>query len=258
MPLNFDPNELVPGSTHRTLAERAYDVLHQAIVTGLLAAGERLPIEELARNLEMSPMPIREALRRLDSVGLVENTPHRGARVTELSVGDLREICDARLALEPLAIRHAAETFSDEAAATARAALEVYRTALRERDEVTALAAHTRFHFILYKQADSGWLNRLIRPLWDSSERYRLVVPMARVERRFGEHKRILAACIAHEPDVAAAELFNHLATTANAVAKEMGEGDNLIELVPVPGQSKRPTKARSAGKGRRAVALAD
>src|ERR1700722_3202200 len=96
---------------HRTLAEKAFETLHQAIITGLLRPGTRLPIEELAEVLEMSPMPIREAVRRLDGAGLVENIPHRGARVTELSVPDLTEVYEARLALEMLAIRHAAERF---------------------------------------------------------------------------------------------------------------------------------------------------
>src|ERR1700742_5133073 len=101
------------GGRHRTLAEKAFETLHQAIMAGRLAPGLRLPIEDLAAALEMSPMPIREALRRLDSAGLVENIPHRGARVTELTVDDLAEVYEARVALEVLAIRRAAERFSD-------------------------------------------------------------------------------------------------------------------------------------------------
>jgi DNA-binding FadR family transcriptional regulator len=72
----------------RTLAEKAFETLHKAIVTGHLRPGERLPIEELAAVLK-SAMPIREAVRHLDSAGLVENIPHRGARVTELSMSAL-------------------------------------------------------------------------------------------------------------------------------------------------------------------------
>src|SRR6478736_5938002 len=98
---------------HRTLAEKAFETLHQAIITGQLRPGTRLPIEELAEVLEMSPMPIREAVRRLDAAGLVENIPHRGARVTDLSVIDLSEVYEARMALEVLAIRRAAERFQD-------------------------------------------------------------------------------------------------------------------------------------------------
>ena len=83
---------MAPDGGARTLAERAYSALHDAIITGGLAPGERLPIDRLADDLDMSPMPIREALHRLDSAGLVESVPHRGARVTELSIGDLHEV----------------------------------------------------------------------------------------------------------------------------------------------------------------------
>ena len=65
-----------------------------------MVAEDPVPPGLLAEVLEMSPMPIREALRLLDAVGLVENVPHRGARVTELSIADLREVYEARLALD--------------------------------------------------------------------------------------------------------------------------------------------------------------
>src|ERR1700759_3819667 len=107
----------------RTLAEKAFDTLHTAIITGQLRPGTRFTIEELAELIEMSPMPIREAVRRLDAAGLVENIPHRGARVTELSVRDLSEAYEARLALEVLAVRRAAERFTAEQAAEARRSL---------------------------------------------------------------------------------------------------------------------------------------
>ena len=80
----------------RTLADHAYEAIHQAIVTGALGPGERLRIEELAANLDLSFSPLREALQRLEAVGLVQIIPHRGARVTELSLDDLRDIWEAR------------------------------------------------------------------------------------------------------------------------------------------------------------------
>src|ERR1700760_3901248 len=112
-----------PSRGHRTLAEKAYESLHAAIITGALRPGARLPIEELAEHLEMSPMPIREAVRRLDAVGLVDNVPHRGARVTELSVTDLAEVYEVRLALEVTAIRRAAARLTEDRVTHARACL---------------------------------------------------------------------------------------------------------------------------------------
>src|SRR5881275_3027872 len=94
----------LPQGGHRTLAEKAFSALHDAIVRGELAPGSRLRIEDLAHELEMSPMPIREALRRLDAAGLVEHVPHRGARVRELSLQDLSEVYDLRLTVEVLAV----------------------------------------------------------------------------------------------------------------------------------------------------------
>jgi DNA-binding GntR family transcriptional regulator len=220
--------------SHRTLAEKAFATLHGAIITGQLRPGTRLPIEELAEVLEMSPMPIREAVRRLDAAGLVENIPHRGARVTELSITDLEQVYEARFALEILAIRRAAERFDERHEATARdrlAALE------RRPDDNSAdtSAAHAAFHYSLYDAADSAWLLRLIRPVWETSERYCLAVPECRrLHARSPEHDAILDACAANDPDRAALALHDHLATTANSIAVAMG-GEPLFELGAAP-----------------------
>ena len=220
------------GSTqgHRTLAEKAFETLHWAIITGRLRPGARLPIEDLAGVLDMSPMPIREAVRRLDAAGLVENIPHRGARVTELSVTDLSEVYEARLALEMLAIRRAAERFEPTHEEIARQRLSALE-AMTDDKTAAASSAHAAFHFALYDAADSAWLGRLIRPVWETSERYCLEVPECRrLQKRRWEHRAILEACISHDADGAAVALHDHLATTANTIAQAMG-GKALFEL---------------------------
>jgi len=210
---------------HRTLAEKAYETLHAAIISGVLRPGARLPIEELAEHLQMSPMPIREAVRRLDAVGLVHNVPHRGARVTELSVIDLAEVYEVRLSLECLAIRRAAARFTEALARHARECLSDLENT-GDDASVTTSEAHARFHFAFYEGAESAWLLRLIRPAWQVSERYALEWPQVRrLDERAGEHREILAACEAHNPDRAAAALRHHLATTANSLADAMGGG---------------------------------
>jgi DNA-binding GntR family transcriptional regulator len=217
-----------PG--HRTLAEKAFEALHSAIITGQLRPGTRLPIEELAELLQMSPMPIREAVRRLDAAGLVENIPHRGARVTELSIGDLAEVYEARLALEVLAIRRAAQMFTGEDEALARQRLAEL-TRMPDDNSAATSNAHAAFHFALYAAAQSAWLLRLIRPVWETAERYCLEAPQCRqLGKRKREHDSILNACMAHDADLAALALHDHLATTANNIAVAMG-GEPLFEL---------------------------
>jgi DNA-binding GntR family transcriptional regulator len=196
---------------------------HWAIITGRLRPGARLPIEELAELLEMSPMPIREAVRRLDAAGLVENIPHRGARVTGLSITDLAEVYEARIALEVLAIRRAAERFTRAREAVVRRALAALNEMSDDSSAETS-AAHERFHFALYTAAESTWLVRLIRPVWETSERYCLEVPQCRqLAARRSEHEQIVDACAAGDPDRAALALHRHLATTANNIAVAMG-----------------------------------
>lgn len=219
-----------PSRGHRTLAEKAFETLHAAIISGALRPGARLPIEELAEHLDMSPMPIREAVRRLDAVGLVDNVPHRGARVTELSVTDLAEVYEVRLALETLAIRRAAARFTGERAAYARRCLVALEN-VTDDASVASSEVHATFHFALYDAAESAWLMRLIRPAWQVSERYAFEWPQVRrLEARAPEHQEILAACEAHDPDRAAAALHAHLATTANDLAEAMG-GRPLYQL---------------------------
>lgn len=207
----------------RTLAEKAFEALHSAIITGRLRPGARLPIEDLAELLQMSPMPIREAVRRLDAAGLVDNIPHRGARVTKLSPKDLAEVYEARLALELPAIRRAAKRFSPNQAIDVRRTLAELGRMKNDNSEA-ASALHEQFHFALYEAADSAWLLRLIRPVWETSERYCLEFPACRqLVARAGEHEQLLEACAANDPDRAALALHHHLATTANKVAAAMG-----------------------------------
>jgi DNA-binding GntR family transcriptional regulator len=219
--------EFGEGSGHRTLAEKAFAMLHDAIIVGALQPGERLPIGDLAEAMHLSQMPIREALRRLDADGLVENIPHRGASVATLTVEDLIEVTDARLLLELPAIEAAAEHFTDADGRDAEAALERLEEATRRGGRTEALNAHTAFHFALYRASESRWLPRLISPLWDNAERYRVAAlgggSIGLFEARAKEHRDLLDACATHAPARASALLFNHLTQTANAILKEMG-----------------------------------
>jgi DNA-binding GntR family transcriptional regulator len=213
---------------HQTMAEAALGELQEAILSGELAPGAPLRLEELARSLGMSISPVREAVRRLESLGLAVHVPHRGARVTELAIDDLRDTYEARLALETLAVRRASSRFTEGDAGTARACLEEWAEAHGRGDAGTARRAHADFHFTLYSASGSDWLVRLIRPVWENSERYRAfsLPDRGSVRTRRREHEDILEACVHREPDEAAERLHRHLALTANLVARQMGAED--------------------------------
>jgi len=206
------------------MAEAALAELQDSILSGELPAGSPLRLEELAARLGMSISPVREAVRRLESLGLAVHVPHRGARVSELALDDLRDTYEVRLVLEPLAVRRAAERFTSRDADVARARLAEYADAHERGDLRAARDAHAGFHFTLYRASGSEWLLRLIRPAWENCERYRAISLQRRrpseVER---EHLAILDACTEHDPERAAAELTRHLSATANLAARQLG-----------------------------------
>lgn len=201
------------AARHRTMAEAALDRLREAIILGELTPGTPLQLEEIARSLGMSISPVREAVRQLHALGLAEHIPHHGAKVMPLDVDELRELFSIRLALEGMAVRRAAELFEpiDEAAACRH--LAEYDDARGRGDVAGSVRAHAAFHFSLYSAARSAWLLRLIRPPWDSCERYRpvLLANGALQDRHQQLDRELLAACIAHEPARASEALHAHL-----------------------------------------------
>src|SRR5690348_6329349 len=207
------------------MAEAALERLREAIILGELTPGTPLRLEDLARSLGTSISPVREAVRRLEALGLAEHIPHHGAKVTGLNVEELRELFSVRLALETLAVRRAAELFTGEDAAAAREQLDGSDAARRDGDMREAVRAHTAFHFALYEAARSGWLLRLIRPAWDSRERYRPVLLGEKgdlQERHAALDDELLAACEARDPDRAAAALHAHLELASDIYAVEL------------------------------------
>ena len=207
------------------MAEAALERLREAIIMGELTPGTPLRLEDLARRLGMSISPIREALRQLEALGLAEHLPHHGAKVMRLDVEELRELFSIRLALEGMAVRRAAELLrAGGRPSAARSHLDAYDEARRRGDIRAAVRAHGSFHFALYEAARSAWLLRLIRPAWDSCERYRpVLLAKGAVQDRHEElDVELLEACAAHDPDRAAKALHDHLELATDIYAVEL------------------------------------
>jgi DNA-binding GntR family transcriptional regulator len=207
------------ASTPRTLAEHAVRAIEEAILRNEFVPGQRLLLEDLAAQLDMSPMPVREALRRLQTLGFVQTQAHRGARVREVSADDLFGLYRARLPLEVTAIRLAAQRFTGEDAARARELFNRYLENYSRDEPIPAREAHLQFHFALYEAAQSEWLLQAIRPLCQYGERYRATRMRQAdstntVQSRQWEHERILEACLRRDVAGAGAALAQHLLLT--------------------------------------------
>ena len=109
-----------PAVRFRTKQEYVYSWLRDAILDGTLQPGERLVIDEVARRLEVSSIPVREALHLLQSEGLITNAPHVGATVAAVSADEVREVFAIMEALETVAARAAADRITPEDTARLR------------------------------------------------------------------------------------------------------------------------------------------
>lgn len=234
----------------RTLADQVAIDLHRGILRGEFAGGSQLKINELAERYETSAMPIREALRRLTALGMVEIQPHRGARVLPLSLEDMRDTMMLRLSLEPLAVERAAAAFGGEVATEATAALSRMESGVNVGDRASARIAHSDFHLGLYRASGSHWLVRLIEPLWHNADRYRFAYPLSDddQEQSNHEHREILAACLIGDAARAGEAMRSHLERSMKRVEALLIEAQHATSAEASDDPTSNQTVNGSAG----------
>jgi DNA-binding GntR family transcriptional regulator len=148
----------------QSVVDQVYAVVRARILSGELAGGSRLPQNALAGELGVSRTPLREALRRLSSEGLVVLEANRGATVAQHDLSDMLHAWRARLVLEPAAARLAAEVRVPEALERMRHAVARQR---RVADDVgESFAVNREFHLALVAAAGNPHLDQFSRLLW--------------------------------------------------------------------------------------------
>lgn len=148
-----------------TLDDQVYLELREQIMSGRLRPGDSLSIRSLAAVLNVSPMPVRTALRRLADDGALESRPNRNYTIRILEPQEFSEILQLRLLLEGAAAEQAAPRLSRAAIAELRSMNErMYRDAPIEPE--TFLTLNRQFHFLIYGAAGSPLAMRFIESLW--------------------------------------------------------------------------------------------
>ena len=185
----------------KTIAAIVQDRIREAILYGTLAAGSRIDQSQLASALNVSLVPVREALKKLEAEGFVQIIPRRGAFVTKTSPTDMEELYFARQILEGQAAYHGAENLTDEALARLSVLMEKMGEALKTHDLVTFMHCNHDFHFTIYEAAGNRYLLNMISGLWELAERYRYRYMFLRDQGQAiqSEHQAILDACYARD-----------------------------------------------------------
>lgn len=194
--------------------------IRRAVLTGALAAGEKFSIRDLAAQLGVSHIPIREALRRLESQGLIVLRQARSASVAVLSTSDLEAIYRLRYLVElPLAGASAGHRNSAEIAR-----LDALLEASRHPDPEVAWQAHFDFHEALVHPAANAWDERVLHTLWMAAERYtHLVFDPTQItdderQRRYAKHRLLRNAALAGDAEAMVGSLRHHLSVNADRI----------------------------------------
>jgi DNA-binding GntR family transcriptional regulator len=193
-----------------TAQQEAYVHLREAILSGRYAGGSRLNLDDIARAVRASRMPVREAIRQLAVEGLVTIRPNRGVIVTELTAEDIIELFETRAVLEGLAARLAASLVDDEAVAELRTLLARME---RARGNAAAwLTQHEAFHAAICRRSGRARLAE------QAALYRRMVEPYLRVhvggydppEIGGSEHATLIDALAGRDPERAEAAVRRH------------------------------------------------
>jgi len=196
-----------PDVKFRTKQEYVYQSLRGAIMRGELAPGQRLVIDDIARRLEVSAIPIREALQSLQAEGLVVSAPHVGATVASISQDEVHEVFSIMEGLETVAVREAAARLTQEQGQSLQAIVVEMDAAVDGQEYERWAEMNGKLHRSVGEVAAMPLLREMTDRALSRWERLRrhyfqgVLVP--RVEQAQREHRELLAALVARNPDEA-------------------------------------------------------
>ncbi|MEO6509628.1 MAG: GntR family transcriptional regulator [Nocardioides sp.] len=180
----------------QTAQQAALREIRRWLLAGKLKPGDQVIQDVVAGELGVSVVPIREALKTLESEGQLKYIPQRGFFVNELSREELLELCDIRSALETMAVDRALPHVSQSDIKEMRDLITRMEAADKAGDVVEMIRLDRRFHFIVFEAAGLNQLTRIITLTWDQSDPYRAAFfndPGHRAANH-PEHRKILAA----------------------------------------------------------------
>ena len=215
----------------QVLADHVYTELLASLMDGRLAPGSAVSIDGTARDLDVSPTPVREALARLEHTGMVRRVALKGYRVAPVFTReDFAELMEARLAIEPVNARLACERMDERGLAELRQAVEDLKAAPRGpafAEFKDYLEADERFHQLIAKQTRNQFMEGAYASLGGQIQRFRLFkgVGITDAECAIAEHKAVLDAISSGVPAAAEAAMAVHIQQVRARAIADAPEG---------------------------------
>ena len=212
-----------------TLPMQVLNKLMDWIMDGKLKMGEKLNTEELARQLGVSRMPIREALKSLEKMGLAESIPYVGVILVSLEQEDVLQIYLMRQLLEPLAAGEACKKITEEQIHELEEIHKEY-VPIVEADEIDAKKLYLqnrKFHFAIYSISEMDRVCAMIESLWDTLSFFKLIYGRDVIKNTNGaknmiaEHQGYIDALKDRDAERLKKSLYDTLGVRIEGISKE-------------------------------------
>lgn len=212
-----------------TLPMQVLNKLMDWIMDGKLKMGEKLNTEELARQLGVSRMPIREALKSLEKMGLAESVPYVGVKLVSLEQEDVLQIYLMRQLLEPLAAGEACKKITEEQIHELEEIHKEY-VPIVEADEIDAKKLYLqnrKFHFAIYSISEMDRVCAMIELLWDTLSFFKLIYGRDVIKNTNGaknmiaEHQGYIDALKDRDAERLKKSLYDTLGVRIEGISKE-------------------------------------
>lgn len=224
--MNQNENEVLQRDT---LPMQILSKLMDWIMDGKLKMGEKLNTEELARQLGVSRMPIREALSGLEKMGLAESVPYVGMKLVSLTQEDVVQIYLMRQVLEPLVAENACANITEENIAELEEIHETYTKIVKEPDlDVKKLYLQNRkFHFAIYSISEMDRICSVIESLWNTLSFFKLlygrevIVNSGGADKLIAEHQSYIEALKKKDAETLRQKLHDNLTKRIKGIYTE-------------------------------------
>jgi DNA-binding GntR family transcriptional regulator len=194
--------------------------IRQGIIDGEYGHDTKLLPRAIAERCGTSFIPVREAMRILESEGFVSFRHNRGAWVTPLSLPDLEELYELRIELEGQAVRRA-RPCGERDLALLRDTVDRIRIANQRNEARKVVSLNRDLHFLIYRRSNSPRRLKMIEQLWQHAERYQRLSVEFRHDAADEEHREIIDLLAVGDHNAAADAMRDHLTTTVNLLRSE-------------------------------------
>lgn len=210
----------MPTSETETFQDVAYRHIKEKILQLKLKPGQYITDSQIAQDLNVSRTPVREAFYRLENEGLLVSAARRGWRVYSLSLTDVHQIFDIKIAVEGMIARQAAGCKDEALRAELTDAIRDMRAAVRANNSHDWLQADYKLHATLFRMVNNERAERIIMNLNDQWHRLRIgfAAIQGRIERSTEEHVAFVNAILDYDGDLAELAMRDHM----NRVREEL------------------------------------